>query len=389
MYGQPIAKSLPSVQRQARELNEPLRQALARNDAAAVRGVVEKLAAIPGYRAGFPDLWRAGLRSSGGAVDQKEAVALFRKVLKSQASALEQIAAGREVGSNMLRMYADVARGCVWVRPYLEDRSELDGLIAGACSILLRHQTSDGFFPFPDLRGKNIRFGEMTEKLVQQSPGAIRDGWIVVPDPDGGTQFDTGQCGMALLEAGQALGRDEWKAAGLKAAQWARGQSCAPNFNYNAFSVSLLATAFRITGQREWLTEALAKWRVGVAPGQVSNGRWVDPHNARTVYHCILLRGTNDLAEVTQGAERAEVDQVRIAATQTLAREFSTMGVTNTSFALRELQRAVKLGGIEAGPLQEAVRQTRAAIRDGLSSGGASKGGTTAFTDVAALVAVD
>ena len=86
-------------------------------------------------------------------------------------------------------------------------------------------------------------------------------------------------------------------------------QRCCANFNYNAFSVSLLANAYRVTGEKAFLDAAWQKFRVGIAPGQAPNGRWMDAHNARTVYHIIILRALGDLAAVV-GAGRAEVDVV-------------------------------------------------------------------------------
>jgi hypothetical protein len=169
---------------------------------------------------------------------------------------------------------------------------DLDKLLRGTAGVLLKLQQPQGHFPFPDLRGKNIRFGDMTEKQLQNGSIKIEDGWIITPDPDGGSQFDTGVCGVALLRAGELLKDETYLAAGRRAAEWAAKQTCCANFNYNAFSVSLLACA----GMKE---AALLKLRVGVAPGQAKNGRWIDPHNARTVYHVIILRDEFDAMGIT------------------------------------------------------------------------------------------
>jgi hypothetical protein len=138
------------------------------------------------------------------------------------------------------------------------------------------------------------------------------------------------------LTAGAAFQRADWTQAGRRAADWAFAQRCVPNFNYNAFSVGLLARAFKATGDARYLNGALRKAEVGVLPGQAPNGRWLDPHNARTVYHLIILRALNDLAAALT-TERADVTQAMCKAISTLFDEFEKAGITTV--ALRELQR--------------------------------------------------
>ena len=81
----------------------------------------------------------------------------------------------------------------------------------------------------------------------------------------------------------------------------------------NSFSVALLAEAFRATGERRYLDAAVHKTRVGVIPGQLTEGphagRWVDAHNARPAYHYIMMRGLAQLAAVLPADDpvRAEI----------------------------------------------------------------------------------
>jgi hypothetical protein len=249
----------------------------------------------------------------------------------------------------MLRLYADVLNGTTIIRPFVEKHlpdalSDLDKLTNGVAMILTTLQQPEGHFPFPDLRGKNIRFGDMTNRQLSAGKIEVKDGWIITADPDGGSQFDTGVCGTALLVAGQLHGREEWKRAGLHAAEWALSQKCCANFNYNAFSVSLLAHAFRVSGAPKYLDGAMKKFRIGVAPGQAPNGRWIDAHNARTVYHLIILRALGDLGTVLatdHRSERAEVDAVAKPAVKALLDEFDAMG--QTVEALPELQMLAAL----------------------------------------------
>jgi hypothetical protein len=156
-------------------------------------------------------------------------------------------------------------------------------------------------------------------------------------------------CGVALLRAGEILKDESYLAAGRRAAEWAAKQKCCANFNYNAFSVSLLARA----GMKE---AAMEKFRVGVAPGQAKNGRWIDPHNARTVYHVIILRALADLGRST------EVDAIAQPAIRALLDEFDAMGITVE--ALPEL-RALAVQYPDDTRLQKAVREMAASTRSG------------------------
>jgi len=82
---------------------------------------------------------------------------------------------------------------------------------------------------------------------------------------------------------------------------------------------------------RRHLDAALKKFRVGVAPGQAENGRWIDAHNARSVYHVIILRGLAALANAlpaSMAAELREVKDTALKGTKALIDEFDAMGVT-------------------------------------------------------------
>jgi hypothetical protein len=261
---------------------------------------------------------------------------LFLDALASEGKAVLELTAGRPLPGQMLRFYAYVLEGLATARPFVERHEagsldEVDALASGVATILTTLQQPDGHFPFPDLRGRNLRFGDMIEKQLAAGKIEIRDGWVVTADPDGGTQFDTGLCGVALLHAGKVWANPAWTAAGLRAADWAERQPCVANFNYNAFSVSLLCHAFSESGKPEYLDAALAKFRLGVAPGQAPNGRWIDPHNARTVYHLIILRAIGDLLEVLPSdrtGEFAEVKAVADPAVSALLDEFDAIGIT-------------------------------------------------------------
>jgi hypothetical protein len=336
---------------------------------------------VLGDQAGIPDGRRAGRKSNLVTFTEASATKLFLDALASQRRAMRQLSDGSLLPDQMLRVYANVLSATNSIRPfvskyYRDSLVELDKLASGAAGILMKLQQPEGHFPFPDLRGKNLRFGEMTEQQLKAGAVIVRDGWIVSSDPNGGTQFDTGLCGSALLDASELHSNAEWKRAGLRAADWALRQSCCANFNYNAFSVSLLCHAYRVTNDVKYLEGAIKKYQVGVAPGQAPNGRWLDAHNARTVYHVIILRALGDLTSalpVDRTTERQEIDRVTLLALNSLLDEFDSMGITVE--ALPELQTLAKLHPDDKR-LRDAMQSMAASIISKCTDGKQSKMGS-------------
>ncbi len=392
MAGQPLFHPTAAMKAKQPELNAKLAAAMQSDDASAVRAVTQEMLAVLGDQAGVPDGRRAGRKAGPRTLNEAEATKLFLEALKSEGRAVRQLSEGKPLPDQMLRLYADVLNGTTIIRPFVEKHQpdslrDLDRLANGVATILTTLQQPDGHFPFPDLRGKNIRFGDMIEKQMQAGKAEAKDGWIVTADPDGGSQFDTGVCGTALLLAGQLHGNEMWKQAGLKAANWALEQKCCANFNYNAFSVSLLAHAFRVTGESKHLDGALRKFRVGVAPGQAPNGRWLDAHNARTVYHLIILRALGDLGAALptdRKDERAELDAVIKPALKALLDEFDAMGITVE--ALPELQTLATLHP-EDQRLRQATKLMTGLVIGKCTDGSRVKMGTSA-AQLAATVRV-
>jgi len=349
MAGQPLFHATPQMLEKSKLLGPKLTAAMMVNNPAGVRAVTAEMLAVLGDQAGVPDGRRAGKKPAPLAISEADATKLFLDALASESSRLRPIVAGKPLPDQRVRFYGYLLDGAASIRPFAATHQparlgELDALTQGLAKILIGLQQPAGHFPFPDLRGKDIRFGAMAEKQIAAGTVEVRDRWLISPDPDGGTQFDTGICGNALLLAGQIHGNDVWKKAGLRAANWALVQPCVANFNYNAFSVSLLAHAFRASGEAKYLDGALTKFRVGVAPGQAPNGRWLDPHNARTVYHLIILRALGDLTAALptdRATERAELDAVTRPALKALLDEFDAMG--HTVEALPEMQTLAAL----------------------------------------------
>ena len=74
---------------------------------------------------------------------------------------------------------------------------------------------------------------------------------------------------------------------------------------------------------------------------EAPNGRWLDSHNARTVYHLIILRALGDLSTALPAEKRGEVDAVAKPAIRAMLDEFDAMGLTVE--ALPELVTLAKI----------------------------------------------
>jgi hypothetical protein len=336
MAGQPLFHPSPEREAGTEAIGPKLKAALAAESVEGVEAAVAEWLVVLGDQAGLPDGRRPGAKPGPLSLDEAAATRLFIQSLASEGRAVRELTAGRPLPGQMLRFYGYILEGLATIRPSVERHAadsldQVDALASGVAGILTNLQQADGHFPFPDLRGRNLRFGDMIEKQLAAGTIEIRDGWVVTADPDGGTQFDTGVCGVALLRAGKVWKNPAWTAAGLRASDWAIGQKCVANFNYNAFSVSLLCKAFTVSGKIAYLDGALAKFRLGVAPGQAPNGRWLDPHNARTVYHVIILRAIGNLLETLptdRTDDLAQVNAVAGPAVAALLDEFDAMGIT-------------------------------------------------------------
>lgn len=393
MNGLKIAHPTPQLTAQLRENGKKLAEALIAEDLLAVKKTIAEMTVILGDQAGLPDARRKGQKARRIEVTAAENALIFLHALEGEGKSVRTIRDGKPLPDQMLRLYATVIKAICAIRPAVQQHApgrlkELDAVARGACQILVDLQQPAGFFPFPDLRGKNIRFGEMTEHLLEQGGVTIKDGWVISPDPSGGSQFDTGECGVALLQAGQVYQNPAWTKAGLKAADWAAQQKCVPNFNYNSFSVSLLAQAFAVTKERNYWEAAWHKWELGVAPGQVANGRWIDPHNARTVYHLIILRAINDLLETKPKDlptnDLASLQQAADKAVSVVTEEFEKLGVTNTSYALSELIRFRDLRPSLEAQLQSSITAAAALVHEKSVLGERAKFGASA-TEIAVL----
>jgi hypothetical protein len=237
-------------------------------------------------------------------------------------------------------------------------RAKLDGaerslaMAKDAADFLIwaQEQAGSGVYPFPAARGTSkARAMEVATRFITNAEKAgkldtvVRNGWAFDDAGDGGLQFDNGECGAAMLDLYEVTKDRRYLDSARKAADWAAARPLCPNWNYNSFSVFLLARMFAVTHEAKDLDAAIHKARLGVIPGQLTDGphagRWVDPHNARPAYHYIMMRALAQLAAVMppDHAARPEMVGALSIGLKTRNAEMVTRGVMNKDHAIESL----------------------------------------------------
>jgi hypothetical protein len=286
------------------------------------------------------------------------------------------------------RELASVIEGCLAARtvPGAQgDRALALARSAGDVLVWAQEQAGTGVFPFPAVRDGTGRPFEVAERFFRKAERdgvldrVVRGGWVVDDLGGGDLQFDNGLAGVALLHLFEASGEPRYRAAALRGADWAIGRPVVANWNYNSFTVHLLAEASRVTGARRYLDAATARARLGVLPGQIPDGpragRWADPHNARPAYHYIMLRSLAALAAVLPGDDPARPAVVAALGRGLRARnpDFAR-GVVNADSAVEALAAverlppatAAELGATGTAAALDAIeRYAASAFRDG------------------------
>ena len=270
--------------------------------------------------------WRVALKSQAG---EPEVADRYARVPPEA-----QLLTAKERAEGFTR-YVELAERSRWWTPGLDATRlrhplrEPASLVRGASAVsrlalardaaefLLwaQEQAGTGVFPFPAVRGittdpalaaadRFLTHAERDGSLAR----VTRNGWIIDDGGDGGLQFDNGEAGVALLDLHRATGEARYLQGARRAGEWALRQPSVPNWNYNSFSVWLLARLYERTKDARYLEGARRKARLGVLPGQLTSGahkgRWMDAHNARPAYHYIMLRALAALADVLPAGDK-------------------------------------------------------------------------------------
>lgn len=353
-----LAGTAWAVSAQSLATSAPLARALADGDLAAVRAAVSEARRSLGDQAGMSEVADVYQPVPAGA--QPFSPEEARRGFAPYFEAVEKTR-GWSVGAdpaNMtapLRLPASVMAGYAagWRAKLPGSELSLERAQEVAAFLMwAQEQAGSGAYPFPAARRTSkARAMEAAARLLDRAERAgklgqiVRNGWIVEDLGDGGLQFDNGECGLAMFEL-YALTKDpRHLASARKAADWALSRPLCPNWNYNSFSAELLAEAFAVTRESNYLAAAVQKARVGVIPGQLTDGpqagRWVDPHNARPAYHYIMMRALARLAgALPEGhAARAEVVQALRLGLRTRNAEILEKGVMTRDKSFEALLR--------------------------------------------------
>ena len=281
----------------ARPPLEDARRALAAQDAAAVRAAVTKAITALGLWAGNPE---TATRYYPPIVTKPfDAESLREWWLKEIPRGLRGLPWLKNPTGDARKMQAGL-REAAWplgglARTALlfpDHRDELTNHVRAGADWLIKLQHPTGVFPFPIGPGLNPRekVGHIVERMIKEHPDIVVNDWIPDDRTDGGLQFDNGLCGSALISAWELTKDARYLDAARRSGDWAISRPLVANWNYNAFSVGLLARLHTATSDTRYLDAAVKKADTGVLPGQMTGGRWFDAHNACAVYHNIILR---------------------------------------------------------------------------------------------------
>jgi hypothetical protein len=335
---------------------EALNKAMAANDLAAIRATVADVRTKLGDKAGIPEV-----------ADEFRAVPADAKLLTREEAQrgftphfaqLEKMRWWR-IGADPSKLTAPLRGvGSVIAGNVAVARAKLDGterslaMAKDAADFLIwaQEQAGAGCYPFPAARGTSdaramqvaTRFLEKTEKAGKLDT-VVRNGWAFDDTGEGGMQFDNGECGVAMFDLYELTKDARHLDSARNAADWALARPLCGNWNYNSFSVRLLARAFAATGDAKYLHAAIHKARLGVIPGQLTEGpragRWMDAHNARPAYHYIMMCALAQLATVMPPSHEHRAEIMRSLSLGLTARnaEMVSRGVMNKDHAMEAL----------------------------------------------------
>ena len=193
-----------------------------------------------------------------------------------------------------------------------------------ALDSLATKQLPNGAFPFPDLR----MYGDPTFTSIinnfmiscgTDSVNVLKNGWIIDDKGTGEFKFDAGVISNAYYEAYLLTNKIAYKSIVISLGDYFKTLSFNSNYNYNTFVSLGLTRAYQLTNDTSYLNRAIKTIRLSVLPGQLTNGRWVDGHNANSRYHSIILQNclpTNSL--ITNTNTKNEIESMNFKAVKNM-----------------------------------------------------------------------
>lgn len=160
---------------------------------------------------------------------------------------------------------------------------------------LLTMQLPSGAFPFPDLRtyGDPVFtpiINNYLQSLGADSVNVLANGWIIDDSGTGEFKFDAGVIGGVFAEAYIMTADTNYRNVAVKVASYLDTIGLNLNYNYNTFqSYGLTLGSEVAVTTNDWNLSADTVLRYSVVPGQIPNGRWLDGHNTKSVYHSIMI----------------------------------------------------------------------------------------------------
>lgn len=200
--------------------------------------------------------------------------------------------------SLFLRASAEIAAGLLKIADKesdLANKSTYQSWATRALDSLATMQLPSGAFPFPDLRtyGDPVFTSILNNFLIAcgaDSVNVLQNGFIVDDKGTGEFKYDAGVIANAYYEAYLYTGNINYKNIVVKVGNYLKPLTFNLNYNYNTFVSLGLTRTFQLTNDTTFLNRAIKNLRYCVYPGQISNGRWVDGHNANSRYHSIIIQ---------------------------------------------------------------------------------------------------
>jgi uncharacterized protein YegP (UPF0339 family) len=286
-----------------------LDSALYHEKLSAIDSVSSVIKSIYGAQAGLPETAETyyPLVSNTSWINLNAAISLSRTLIAHDSiyyTTLWRLAKGQnpqlswQPHSIYLRYAAEVALGLLKIADQETDAGRkmlYNSWATTALDSLATMQLPNGAFPFPDLRpyGDPV-FGPIIQSFLNScgadSVNVLVNGWIIDDKGTGQFKFDAGVIADVYYQAYQYTHDTHYKNIAIAIGNYLKPLHFSENYNYNTFVSLGLTRAYQLTNDTAYLNRAINNIRYAVFPGQLSTGRWADGHNAKSVYHAIILK---------------------------------------------------------------------------------------------------